>query len=224
MARSYRGRGRGIVALIVVILAPLTFFAVLLLFEDRSADWIKMSLDGVEWETGFQGPLLDSPEPWGPGESRSTIVYVRNSGPDSVDATVIVACRSSDDVVTGGYLTITAQVDDGEPVDLPARGSPEDPEDVDIDDLGGEQVVPLTLTATLSDNAPIGTTLEGSGLELQITVTATRTEDSGPPSLLDATGPQLWLAPILLVAAATIALFVQARRTTRRSRTDRTGS
>ena len=99
-----------------------------------------------------------------------------------------------------------------------------EPEDVQIDELGSDQVVPLTLTATLADTAPIGATLDGRAVRLELAVTGTRTQESGTPSLLDATGAQLWLAPILLVAAAVVALLVQARRSARAPGRDDTRS
>ena len=74
----------------------------------------------------------------------------------------------------------------------------------------------MTLTATLAGTAPIGTTLDGEGVPIELTITGTRTQESGAPSLLDATGAQLWLAPILLVVAAVVALLVLARGGARR--------
>jgi hypothetical protein len=210
MVRSYRGLG--FVVLMLLVVAPLTLFAVLSLFEDESADSITMSLDGVTWRKSVHGTLLASREPWGPGESRSVIVYVQNGGPDPVDATVTVRCRSNDELVSGGHLDLTAQVDQGSPVGLPV--CPE-PGDVRVNGLGSDEVVPLTLVGTLAEAAPVGVTLDGRAVDLRLTVTGTRSEESGPPSLLDAAGAQLWLAPILLVGAAAIALLVRMRRTPR---------
>jgi hypothetical protein len=208
--RSYRGLG--LVVLMLLVVAPLTLFGVLSLFEDESADSIDLSLDGVHWTQALEGTLLASPEPWEPGESRSAIVYVRNGGPDPVHADVTVLCLLTDDDVTGDDITVTSQVDGEAPLELPVYG---EPEDVEIDELRSDQVVPLTLTATLALTAPIGATLDGQAVRLELAVTGTRTEESGTPSLLDATGAQLWLAPVLLVAAAVVALLVQARRSAR---------
>ena len=213
MRRSYRGLG--LVVLMLLVVAPLTLFGVLSLFEDESADSIDLSLDGVHWTQGLQGTLLASPEPWEPGESRSAIVYVRNGGPDPVDA--------------DGRRALPAdrrRRDRGRPHRSRPRSTTTlrwscpvygEPDDVLIDELGSDQVVPLTLTATLADTAPIGATLDGQAVRLELAVTGTRTQESGTPSLLDATGAQLWLAPILLVAAAVVALLVQARRSARSS-------
>src|SRR5687768_11506029 len=104
MGRSYRGLG--LVVLMLLVVAPLTLFAVLSLFEDESADSITLSVDGVHWKKRVDGALLASREPWGPGESRSTIVYVQNGGPDPVDAEVMVLCESTDEVVTDHHLTL----------------------------------------------------------------------------------------------------------------------
>lgn len=210
MNRSYRGLG--FVVLMLLVVAPLTLFAVLSLFEDESADSISMSLDGVSWRRSVHGSLLASREPWGPGDSRSVIVYVRNGGPDPVDATVAVRCRSIDQLVSDGHLSLTAQVDQGSPVRLPIGA---ESGDVRIDGLGSDEVVPLTLVGTLADTAPPGATLDGRSVDLRLTVTGTRTEESGAPSLLDAAGAQLWLAPILLVGAAGIAVLVRTRRAPR---------
>jgi len=219
MVRSYRGLG--FVVLMLLVVAPLTLFAVLSLFEDDSADSITMSLDGVTWRKSVHGALLASREPWGPGESRSVIVYVENGGPGPVDAEVTVRCRSTDELVSGGHLNLRGQVDQGGPVELPV--CPE-PGDVRIDGLGSEEVVPLTLVATLAETAPLGATLDGRAVDLRLTVTGTRSEESGPPSLLDAAGAQLWLAPVLLVGAAAIAVLVRTRRSPRPPRTGGTSS
>jgi hypothetical protein len=210
MGRSYRGLG--LVVLMLLVVAPLTLFAVLSLFEEESADSITLSLDGVSWRKSIDGPLLASREPWGPGESRSVIVYVQNGGPDPVDATVEVVCRSTDELVTDGHLDLTAQVDQESPVVLPVDGQPGA---VRLDGLGSDEVVPLTLVGTLAATAPIGATLDGRAVDLRLTVTGTRTEESGAPSLLDAAGAQLWLAPILLVGGAAIAVFLRGRRSHR---------
>ncbi|GAB3261602.1 hypothetical protein [Nocardioides dilutus] len=207
MGRSYRGLG--FVVLMLLVVAPLTLFAVLSLFEDDSADSIRLSLDGVHWEKGLHGALLASRESWEPGESRSAIVYLKNAGPDPVDADVAVLCRSTDEVVTDRYLTMTAQVDEASPEELPVYG---EAHDVHVDGLGSEEVVPITLEVTLADTAPIGSRLDGRAVDVRLSVTGMRTEESGPPSLLDATGAQLWLAPILLVVGAGVALVGQAGR------------
>ena len=55
-------------------------------------------------------------------------------------------------------------------------------------------------------------------LHLGLEVSGSRTEEAGAPSLLDAAGAQLWLAPVFLVAAAVVALIVQARRRARSGR------
>ena len=210
MARSYRGLG--LVVLMLLVVAPLTLFAVLSLFEEESADKITLSLDGVQWTKGVHGALLDSREPWEPGESRSAIVYVKNGGPDPVDAVVAVLCRSTDEVVTDKYLTLTARVDEARPVALPGAG---EAHDVHVDGLGSEQVVPLTVEVKVADTAPIGATLDGRAVRLRLTVDGMRTQESGAPSLLDAAGAQLWLAPVLLVVGAGLAVRVRARRTAR---------
>lgn len=207
MGRSYRGLG--FVVLMLLVVAPLTLFAVLSLFEDESADSISLSLDGVHWTKELRGALLDSRESWEPGESRSAIVYLKNAGPDPVDADVSVLCTSTDEVLTDHYLTMTAQVDEGSPTELPVYG---EPHDLPVDGLGSEEVVPITLEVTLADTAPIGSMLDGRAVDVRLSVTGMRSEESGPPSLLDATGAQLWLAPVLLVVGAAVALWGQARR------------
>ena len=58
MDRSYRGLG--LVVLMLLVVAPLTLFAVLSLFEDESADEIKLSLDGEHWTSEVDGALLAS--------------------------------------------------------------------------------------------------------------------------------------------------------------------
>lgn len=207
MVRSYRGLG--LVVLMLLVVAPLTLFAVLALFEDEAADSIRLSLDGESWTTSLDGTFLASRQPWGPGESRSAIVYVRNSGPDPVDAAVAVLCSSTDEVVTDHYLSYTAQVDEARPQELRDHG---EAHDVHVDGLGSDEVVPVTLAVTVADTAPIGATLDGRAVPIELTVTGSRTRDAGPPSLLDATGAQLWLAPILLLFGAGVAVLGHARR------------
>lgn len=210
MGRSYRGLG--LVVLMLLVVAPLTLFAVLSLFEDESADSIKLSLDGEHWTDVVDGDLLVSEQPWLPGETRSAIVYVRNSGPAPVDADVTVICRSTDELVRDGHLALSTQVDQGPAVPFAAETKPRK---VIIERLAADSTVPLTLTATFNGTAPIGATIDSHDVRLVLEIRGARSEDAGPPSLLDAAGAQLWLAPILLVVAAGVALRVQARRTSR---------
>lgn len=214
MVRSYRGVG--LVLLTLLVVAPLTLFAVLSLFEEESVDSIRLSVDGVAWDTEVGGTLLASPTPWTPGESRSAVVYLRNGGPAPVDAEVTVLCRTGDEQVRAGRLTLTAQVGDAEPTVFPVATGPHD---VAVDGLDSDTVVPLTLTARFSQDAPIGSTVDSEDLRFRFSVTGARTDDSRAPSLLDATGAQLWLAPVLLVVGGTL-LVVQARRRTRRPPAD----
>jgi hypothetical protein len=207
MNRSYRGLG--LVVLMLLVVAPLTLFAVLSLFEDESADAIKLSLDGEHWTTDVGGALLASEEPWTAGETRSAIVYVKNSGPAPVDADVTVVCRSTDQLVVDGHLTLTTQVDQEPAEPLAVKMTPTK---VMIDGLAAESTVPVTVTATFGHTAPIGAVLDSHDVRLELRIKGARSEDAGPPSLLDAAGAQLWLAPILLVVAAGVALRVQARR------------
>src|SRR3546814_72512 len=109
MGRSYRGLG--LVVLMLLVVAPLTLFAVLSLFEDESADSIRLSLDGEHWTAVIDGDLLATDKPWLPGETRSAIVYVRNSGPAPVDADITILCRSTDRLVLDGHLALATQVD-----------------------------------------------------------------------------------------------------------------
>lgn len=213
MERSYRGLG--LVLLIVLVVAPLTLFAVLALFEDESEDSIRLSLDGVHWKGKVDGALLESAEPWVPGQTRSAIIYVKNAGPDPVDADVLVTTRSADVLVRDGFLTLGATVGKGRAVTFP---SATEPNDVIVEDLPSGESVPVTLTATFDATAPIGATLDSEALRLRMRVGGTRTEEAGAPSLLDAAGAQLWLAPVFLALAAAAALFVQARRQARVAR------
>ncbi len=213
MERSYRGLG--LVALILLVVAPLSLFAVLALFEDESQDSILISLDGVHGTSELDGALLESPDPWQPGEVRSVIVYVENAGPDAVDAEVAVTARSIDALVRDGYLTLGAAVDEGPSAPL---GEATATQHIVIDDLAGGESVPVTISATFASTAPIGASLDSQALHLGLVVSGSRTEEAGAPSLLDAAGAQLWLAPVFLVAAAVVALIVQARRRARSGR------
>jgi hypothetical protein len=207
MARSYRGLG--LVVLMLLVVAPLTLFAIVSLFEDETDGSIKLSLDGVHWTSGVDGTLLASEAPWTPGEVRSAIVYVRNSNPAPVDAYVKVICRTTDELALDGHLTFATQVDEAPAVAFPAGASTSQ---VRIAGLPADSTVPVTVTAGFGDIAPIGATIDSSALRLELRIGGARTQDAGPPSLLDAAGAQLWLAPILLVGGAVVVLRVQARR------------
>ena len=215
MVRSYRGLG--LVVLMLLVVAPLTLFAVLSLFEDESADSIGLSVDGDHWTDVLEGTLLASEEPWTPGETRTAIVYVRNSGPAPVDADVTVLYRSDDDLVAQGQLQFATAVGE-DPLEPVATGMT--PHQVMVDGLDARSTVPLTLAATLSSTLPPGMTLDGDQVVLELRVEGARSEDAGPPSLLDATGAQLWLAPVLLVVAAAVAVRVRARRAAARPHGD----
>ncbi len=206
MVRSSRGLGPVLLALLV--LAPLTLFALVALVEVEPADPVGLSLDGVAGDTERGGALLATRKPWAPGEVRSTIVYVRNRGEAPVDADVRVVCRSSDELVQDGHLTLTAQVGQAEPTKILVGTSANL---VTVEDLASDSVVPMTLTATLSDTVPIGTTLDSDAVRFRLTVTDTRSQVSGASSVLNATGAQLWLAPVLLVIGGVL-LVVQAFR------------
>ena len=210
MRRSYRGLG--LVVLVLLVVAPLTLFAVLALFEDESQDSIRLSLDGVHWRSQVDGSLLESPEAWEPGEVRSAIVYVKNAGPDPVDAHVAVTSRSTDDLVREGYLSLDAAVGRAATVTFPVATATND---IEITSLDSGATVPVTLTATFAETAPLGTTLDSEALGLRLRVSGARTEEAGAPSLLDATGAELWLAPVFLALAALVGLIVQTRRRAR---------
>jgi hypothetical protein len=213
MDRSYRGLG--LVLLVLLVVAPLCLFAVLALFEDEAEDSIRLSLDGVSWSARLDETLLASQEPWTPGQERSAIVYVENSGPAPVDADLTVTVRSSDDLVRDGFLALAATVDDGTavPFDVAATTN-----EIRVEGLGSGESLPVTVTATFAGTAPIGSTLDSQTLRFRLGVTGSRTEESGAPSLLDAAGAQLWLAPVLLVVGAAVALGSQARRRSRSAR------
>jgi hypothetical protein len=215
MGRSYRGPG--LVVLMLLVVAPLALFAVLALFEHESADSIKVSLDGEHWTSAVDGALLTTAKPWTPGQTRSAIVYVRNGGPAPVDAEVTVLCRSDDVLVLDGYLALTTQVGQAPGTSFPVAAQPHK---VEIDGLAAESTVPLTVAATFDDGAPIGTTVDSSKVWFELEIKGARSERAGAPSLLDAAGAQLWLAPILLVAAAGVAVRVQSRRSARASNGD----
>lgn len=207
MGRSYRDLG--LVALVVLVLSPLALFSVLFLFEDESADSVKVSLDGASWTTSVEGPLLASRTPWTPGGVRSAIVYVQNSGPAPVDADLTVSHRSTDELVAAGHLTMATQVDAAAAVPFPDGAMSTK---VRIDGLPAETTVPVTVIGTFADTAPIGTRIDGTAVIVELTIKGARAEDAGAPSLLDATGPQLWLTGLVLVLVAWIGLRDRARR------------
>lgn len=216
MDRSYRGVG--FVGLVLLVVAPLSLFAVLALFEHEAKDSIRLSLDGVHWKNKVDGNLLASQDTWAPGQVRSAIIYVKNSGPDPVDADVVVTARSTDDLVRDGYLTLGVTVGEDRPVSFPEST---DPNDVLVDDLASGDSVPVTLTATFDETAPIGAALDSKALRVRLKVSGSRTEEAGAPSLLDAAGAQLWLSPVFLAIAAAVALVGTARRRTRSGRVNR---
>lgn len=215
MVRSFRGLG--LVVLMLLVVAPLTLFAVLSVFEDESGDSIRLSLDGETWSDRVEDAVFASPEPWTPGETRSAIVYVKNSGPASVDAEVTVQCRSADDLVRAGHLELATQV---EGRDQSAFAPQTQPTTVQIDGLDARSTTPLTVTATFDDTAPPGATIEADDVVLELTIRGARSEDAGPPSLLDAAGAQLWLAPVLLLVAAGVAVRGRRLRQVRPSSSD----
>lgn len=216
MERSYRGLG--LVLLVLLVVAPLTLFAVLALFEDEAEDSIRLSTDGVHWSGEVEGALLESPEPWAPGEVRSAIIYVKNAGPDPVDAEVAITTRSTDDLVRDGYLALAATVGKGRSVAFPVATATNE---VTVTGLESGATTPVTLTATFAETAPIGATLDSEALVLRLRTGGTRTEEAGAPSLLDATGAQLWLAPVFLALAAVVAVVGPARRRSRAARRSR---
>ena len=214
MERSYRGLG--LVALILLVVAPLSLFAVLALFEDESAglDPAQPRRRGMDAH-GSTGPCWSRPSrgrPVRPGASSST-----SRTPARTPSTRTSRwprgrpTTSSSD----GYLSLGAAVDEGTSVPFADATATND---IVIEDLGGGDSVPVTLTATFASTAPIGAALDSQALHLRLDVTGARTDEAGSPSLLDAAGAQLWLAPVFLVAAAAVALIVQARRRARSGR------
>ena len=118
-------------------------------------------------------------------------------------------CRLTDDDVTEDDITVTSQVDEARPLDLPVYGEPEDVRDRGAGERPGR---PADADRDPGRHGTDRGDARRRAVELELAVTGTRTQESGTPSLLDATGAQLWLAPILLVAAAVVALLVRARR------------
>jgi hypothetical protein len=111
--------------------------------------------------------------------------------------------------VVDGHLALTTQVDQEPAVPFAVEMTPTK---VMIEGLAADSMVPVMVTATFGDTAPIGAVIDSHDVRLELRIKGARSEDAGPPSLLDAAGAQLWLAPILLVVAAGVAVRVQARR------------
>lgn len=202
-------RGFGLVLLLVLIVAPLSVFALSAVLEEDPSTSLVVSVDGLTWSTGLDESLLASAQQWEPGQELSAVIYVRNRSAESVAADLVVTSTSPDPLVAQGYLTVATRLGDG---DLVIAGEGATGASVALGPVEAESTVPVTVSATLSAGAPTDTALDPDELVFRLRFAGQRLTQGSALGPLDASGARLWLAPVFAVIAAGVALLVKRRR------------
>ena len=78
-----------------------------------AADELQLSPDGVGWSSSLPSPLFDPAFRWVPGDSQTASFYVRNQTGDGGVLNLIMLPARYGDLMAGGDLTVSAQVDGG---------------------------------------------------------------------------------------------------------------
>lgn len=181
-----------------------------------------LSRDQATWTTELDEPLFLPGLPWAPGDVRSSTFYVRNGTDTMSDVAIEVHRSEAVDPETDRYVTMSAYLGgDVTPATGATYGSTAIPVDdethlVLLRDLRAGESGAVTLQATLADDAPAGTQVDGDVLDFRASPsTAQKVDESG--GLRSAA--HLELAPLFLGFALVGAAFlVWSRRRTRAGR------
>ncbi|MFE7407581.1 hypothetical protein [Isoptericola sp. NPDC057559] len=131
---------------------------------------VALSLDGDRWSRDLDAPLFDTAR-WVPGETRRSVVLVRNDGPGAAQGDVVVALGPGDGAA-GRALA------DALRVRVRAEGSRWATDGAPVD-LAESEVLPVALEVTLDPAA--GDETQGGTVPLDVVVTlgGTGTGDGG---------------------------------------------
>jgi hypothetical protein len=181
-----------------------------------------LSRDQATWATELDGPLFLPGLPWAPGDVRASTFYVSNGTGTMTDVAIEVHRSAAADPQTDRFVTMSAYLGgDVTPATGATYGSTPIPVDgeshlVLLRDLRAGESGAVTLQASLAEDAPAGTSVDGDVLDFRASPSsAQKANESG--GLRSAA--HLELAPLFLGFALVGAGFlVWTRRRTRAGR------
>ena len=200
---STRTRAVALWLLAAFVAACLAVVAWRLTTGEETADRVTLSMDGVHWTPELEEALFESESPWPPGQTRTSIFWVRNDADVRADVDLYVASTEGADLMASGLLVVSASIGDGE--DLQPFVTGRDLNTVRIGELGPGDRATVILRAELAgavevDSASVRYRVSGSGV---------RAEQSR--WRLDSTGAHLELAPLFLGVALLMTAWVMRR-------------
>ncbi|MEN8674167.1 hypothetical protein [Nocardioides sp.] len=149
--------------------------------RDRAA--LQLSLDGVTWTESIRQPLFDPDTRWVPGDTRTARFFVRNAKPDSGDLRVVLERPTREALLDTGFLSLAARAGNGPWTEVESGGRHELIDGAAVESQEEEVVL---LRASLAADAPNGTMVLASDLDLTLTLTqegivddATSEDDDG---------------------------------------------
>lgn len=163
---------------------------------------VRLSRDHTTWSTSLDDAFFLPELAWTPGDTRRSAVWVRNDTGETTDVRVALTRAA------GGSRWLGVAAGTGAPdtlSDLPG----DDTLRLRIEDLAPGAEVPITLQARLDPDAPPGTAVEASALDVRVSA-----QPLEPASTL-ASSAHLELAPLFL-GLALIGAAAMAHRSARR--------
>lgn len=208
-------------ATVLTVLVPSLVLAASPARADEDA--IGLSWDGTHWSRSLGAPLFDPDVRWVPGDVRTARFYVRNQHPDNGDLNVDLERVRRDELLDTGWLKISARAGD-RPWSSVSTGGLQ--ELLVLDDLRSGRAIPVEVRVRMGEEAPNGTMVLSTDLDLRITISdadtvagdegSTDDDDpvAGPGIDLPGTGSAIapWLPPLALALLGTGTWLVVRRR------------
>lgn len=135
--------------------------------DEENESVVALSPDGLHWSAALEAPLFDSALRWVPGDVRTAQFWVRNNHPDRGRLTVDVERVQRDSLIRTGSLQISARAG-GRAWSTVAAGGLQ--ELLNDDDLASGEPVPIEIRVRMDDDAPNGTMVLSTDLDLSVTV------------------------------------------------------
>jgi hypothetical protein len=201
-----RGNGRWGMALAAPLIATLlAFFASTALLGEPVRKPLLVSLDGANWTADLNEPLMIARQPWWPGQERSVVVYVHNASDRPTQATMSVAAIERGVAQARSPVAITLQSDEYAPVQAAAAGAV-----VRIGSIAPGGSRPVVVSARFDRPTAEVEALDDGALHFQVRAVADAS--TAAPQVVDMSGALLWMAPVLVVGGALMALWWNGRR------------
>ncbi len=135
---------------------------------EPDADALEVSLDGLVWTDSIDTPLFDPEVRWVPGDVRTARFFVRNNRTDQGTLQVVVQRPERDELLDTGSLSVAARAGNGRWTEVASGGRHVL---VDSTDVNGGRQMAVQLRASFDFDAPNGTMVLDSDLDLKISLT-----------------------------------------------------